>query len=223
MTRWLPRIFHAGVCRLLRIRVEILGRPASGPSVMYAANHLSYLDVPVLGRILDARFVAKQDVAGWPVFGALARLQRTVFVSRSPRAAPVAAAQLREALLDRDRLVIFPEGTTSDGKSVLAFKPGAFLSLERDPPPGLVVQPLSIQLVSVDGAPASGAGVRDLYAYHADMQLLSHLLGFLRLSGARLRLTFHPPIPALPARSRKDWARQLHQRVASVIAPEPPP
>src|SRR3954451_4329686 len=83
--RWVatfPRFYHRCCCRILGIRVRAIGRPVAARPVLFAANHVSYLDITVLGSLLDASFIAKTEVAGWPLFGWLARLQRSVFIDR---------------------------------------------------------------------------------------------------------------------------------------------
>ena len=97
------------------------GTPAPRPC-LFAANHTSYMDIAVLGAILPASFVAKKEIAAWPVFGFLARLQRTVFVERKARHAKVQSDLISTRLAALDNLILFPEGTSGDGIRVLDFK-----------------------------------------------------------------------------------------------------
>jgi 1-acyl-sn-glycerol-3-phosphate acyltransferase len=184
---------------------------------VYVANHLSYLDVSVLGSLLHARFVAKEEVAGWPVFGALARLQRTLFVSRvSTRAAGVVSA-MEAAIAAGDALILFPEGTTSPGHRVLPFKSSAFAALAGA---SLRIQPVTLVLEAVDGqAVEAGPGPRrDGYAYHGDAVLGPHLLAFMRGSGATLRVVFHAPIDAAATPDRKLLAQLAWRSVDAGLA-----
>lgn len=212
----LPALFHRLVCVVLGLRVEVRGTPVASSHAVFISNHLSHLDIPVIGSVLRACFVAKDDIRDWPLFGPLARLQHTVFVSRNPRRVAEVASALGAALAEGHRLVLFPEGTTSDGNSVLPFKSSVFAVLADPALRQVVLQPMTLELLAVDGKSIAGGGDRDRdrYAYHGDMQLLPHLLAFMRGSGARLRLTLHAPLPDVAGMSRKALATLAHARVS---------
>jgi 1-acyl-sn-glycerol-3-phosphate acyltransferase len=210
---WLPRRFHAAFARLLGLQVEYVGEPVQGQGVVHLSNHLSYLDVSILGARLATRFVAKQEVHGWPLFGLLARTQQTLFVSRARQRAAETTQQLARALDGPHGLLLFPEGTTSDGATVLPFKAGAFAALVGTK---LRLQPVRIELLAVDGTDIASGGDRDLYAYHGDATLLPHLWRFLRGRGARLRVSFLAPLPAEPVSDRKQLASDAWSAVAGV-------
>lgn len=206
--------FHRWVCAVLGVDVAIRGTPARAAQVVFACNHLSYLDVAVLGSVLRATFVAKDDVRGWPLAGVLARLQNSVFVSRDPRRAPEVVAAMRAALAVEHRLVLFAEGTTSGGSRVLPFKSSAFAPLTDPALQDVAIQPVTIELLAVDGRAIDDGGDRDRYAYHGDATLLPHLVGFMRGSGASVRMTFHAPLQRLPDDTRKTLAASAHASVA---------
>lgn len=201
----LPLRFHAAFARILGLHVDYRGEALEGHGVVHVCNHLSYLDVTALGQRVRTRFVAKEDVRAWPLFGLLARTQQTVFVSRARVRAGDSGAALTGALDGTHGLLVFPEGTTSDGATVLPFRAGAFAPLAAWP--GLRVQPVRLSLISVDGVPAGQGGDRDLYAYHGDATLLPHLWRFLRTRGASLRVEFLPPIAVGTQSDRKQLAR----------------
>lgn len=185
---------------------------------MLVANHVSYLDVPVLGALIDATFVAKNEVARWPVLGALARLHETVFITRSRGDAPRQCRTLGRRLAADKALVIFPEGTSSDGSRVLPFKSALFAVAEHRPDSAdLFVQPVSIAYTRyADGRPLIGP-LRDYYAWHGDMTLLDHLLTVFGLGGACVEVAFHEPLPASAFASRKDLARRCQTIVAEGV------
>ena len=214
---WLPRRFHAGFAAILGLRVRYLGEPLEGCGIVHACNHLSYLDVQVLGRRLRTRFVAKEDVRAWPLFGLLARMQQTVFISRARQRAGEVGAALAEALGGDHGLCLFPEGTTSDGARVLPFKSSVFAPLLTAT--DVVVQPVRIELLSVDGRDIAAGGERDRYAYYGDDSLVPHLWRFLRGRGAELRVHFLPPIAVAAVPERKALARAAWAAVAGVGAP----
>lgn len=214
--------FHRWVRAVLGMRVAIRGTPARAARVVFACNHLSYLDVAVLGSVLRATFVAKNDVRGWPLAGVLARLQNSVFVSRDPRRASEIVEAMRAALAVEHRLVVFAEGTTSDGSRVLPFKSSAFAALTDPALEDVAIQPVTIELLAVDGRAIDDGGDRDRYAYYGDATLVPHMVGFMRGAGASVRLTFHAPLQRLPDDTRKTLAARAHARVAQSNARDHP-
>ncbi|MBV8779576.1 MAG: 1-acyl-sn-glycerol-3-phosphate acyltransferase, partial [Alphaproteobacteria bacterium] len=110
-TRSLPRFYHRRSCRILGIDVRAIGAPAAERPLLIASNHTGYLDIAVLGSLIEGSFVAKSEIAGWPLFGALARLQRSVFLDRSRKGA---TAEVNAVVADRlahgEAIVLFAEG-----------------------------------------------------------------------------------------------------------------
>src|SRR5205823_2340151 len=110
-----PNRYHRFLCRLFGIRVTVIGRPIQSCGVLMLANHTSYFDILVFSAVARVSFVAKHEVAQWPLFGTLARLQETVFIERERRSQTVEARDLiRKRMLEGDALVLFPEGTSDD-------------------------------------------------------------------------------------------------------------
>ncbi|MGB9645704.1 MAG: lysophospholipid acyltransferase family protein, partial [Stellaceae bacterium] len=110
-TSTLPVFYHRWCCRILGFRIRVIGTPSSERPVLYAANHVSYTDIPVLGSIIPGSFIAKSEVARWPFFGWLAKLQRSVFVDRRVRSSVAQRDAIGKRLADGDALILFPEGT----------------------------------------------------------------------------------------------------------------
>lgn len=220
----LPRLFHRFCCAVLGIGVRIEGQPSRAKQTLWVTNHISYLDVAVLGSFLRCAFVAKDEVRGWPVFGLLARLQRTVFIGRRRAGANEALDTLGQALAEGSSLVLFAEGTTSDGRAVRAFKSPVFALLRASAPPGLVVQPVTLR-VERDGEFAGNRSAPPRhYPYIDDDVLVPHLAHFMRGGSTKVTVVFHPPIDAseLPA-DRKQTARELHATVAAGLDSGPAP
>jgi len=215
-----PGMWHRAVAVILGIKIIVEGQPVQDRQVIYVANHLSYLDITVLTTIIPSSFVARGDVSGWPIAGLLARLQQTVFISRNRQDILEAKDGIAEAIASGRRLIIFAEGTSSDGSVVLPFKSSLF-SLAMDNPAGrkLMVQPVTLSLLEVDGRPATDTGVRDLYAWHGDMTFPPHFLQFVRLRGARIRVTFHPPRDAAQYSDRKALCADCHGDVTRGLEP----
>lgn len=214
----LPRLMHRLLCRVVGLRVQVVGQPVFGGATAWVGNHLSYLDVPVLGSLGPMRFVAKQEVAAWPLFGWLANLQGTIYVSRRPRDAGAAIASFAEALAGGGVVVLFAEGTSSDGSAVLPFRPSMLQALMAPP---LVdarvrepaVQTFSLRLQAVDGRTTDNSRIRDLYAYYGDAVLVPHFRRFLRLRGARMQVVFHPPVAPSDFPDRRALAANLQRQV----------
>lgn len=152
-----PRHFLRGAGRACGMRVKTAGTPRRG-HVFYVGNHLSWIDVPALGGITGTAFVAQDGIADWPVFGWLSRLNNTVFVSRTDKMQVGAqVADLRTAIARHNMLAMFPEGTTTDGRSLLPFKAPLFAALDP-PPPGMLIQPVLMDFDAV-GKDLSWIGV----------------------------------------------------------------
>ena len=143
----IPRFYHAGCARLVGIDIVVRGAPAAPGPVLVVSNHSSYLDITVLGALVKGSFVAKSEVAGWPMFGFLAKLQRTVFIERKARSTTARQRDdMKARLEDGDTLILFPEGTSSDGNRTLPFKTALFAVAGTR----IGGRPVTVQPVSVD-------------------------------------------------------------------------
>lgn len=206
------------VARVAGLRVRPSGEPASGDlPVVYLANHVSYLDIPAVGALLPAAFVAKSEVAGWPLFGHFARLTGTVFVPRRALRSADQVQLLRGRLARGESLILFPEGTHSDGADVLPFKSSLLASVTEETTGVAVrVQPVSVAYTRlVTGEPLTGER-RGLYAWLDFDDMLPHLWRALGCVGAEVRVHFHPPLPPA-AVSRKALARQAETAVRAGV------
>ena len=136
-----PMLFLRYTAWVVGARVQVRGTPLRR-DVFFIANHVSWVDILALAGATGTAFVAKYELSQVPVIGWLCRLNRTVFVKRENR---MDVAQqinaLKEALADNWSVTVFPEGTTTDGKSLLPFK-SSMLSVLEPPPPGVLVQPV---------------------------------------------------------------------------------
>lgn len=211
-----PVFYHRICCRILGLRVRRVGRPVAARPVLFAANHVSYLDIEVLGSLIPGSFIAKNEVAGWPLFGWLAKLQRSVFVDRQVRTTKQQHDAIAERLAAMDALILFPEGTSGDGNRVLPFKSALFGVAETGAAP-LAVQPVSIAYTRLDGMPI-GRRYRPLLAWYGDMALAPHLWRVLGLGSVEVVVEFHPVTSLAECGSRKALARYCHERVVRGVA-----
>ncbi len=230
-SRTLPRFYHRGCCRILGFRLRAIGTPTAARPVLFASNHVSYTDITVLGSLIVGSFIAKTEVASWPLFGWLAKLQRTVFVDRRARSTRLQLEAMTRRLAAGDALILFPEGTSGDGNRVLPFKSALFSAAEPTPAIGPVaVQPVSIAYTRLDGMPL-GRLLRPFFAWYGTAELTPHLWRMLGLGTVEVVVEFHPPTLVADCGSRKALARYCHARVASGMAaalagrpqPVPPP
>jgi len=219
----LPRLWFACLRKAMGIRVEVVGTPRSGGGTLFVGNHISHFDIVVLGSLLHARFIAKNDMERWPGMRRLGALAQTLFISRRRiDAANVAAAVAAQIRPDHD-VVLFAEGTTSSGERVAPFKSSLFslfLGGDANARPW-TLQPFTMDILSVDGRRLAHGGERDAYAFYGSMQAGAHVLRFLRASGAAVRVTFHAPLAIAPGTDRKALAQQVHGIVASALAAQP--
>ncbi|MGH7154878.1 MAG: lysophospholipid acyltransferase family protein [Acetobacteraceae bacterium] len=213
---WFARRYWATFCRLLGMRVRVLGAPAAGPRpVVFVSNHSSWVDVPVLGGQLNACFVSKGEVGTWPLVGAIARLGRTVFISRQ-RGATARERDFRRARRAAgDNLILFPEGTTSDGSRVMPFRSAFFAVAEGQDPP--LLQPVSVVYDRLSGLP-TGRATRPVFAYYGDMDLASHYWRLGRHRGLRVTVLFHAPLDPSAFANRKELAQAVWRIIAEGAA-----
>ena len=210
---YLPVWFHRGLSRSLGIRIRTHGQPARRGKVLYIVNHISWADVPALGARIHASFVAKSEVAGWGPVGWLASFAHTVYVARERRAS--AATQKNDIayrLNAGGSLILFPEGTNSDGTGVLPFK-SALFSVVSDVP-GLIIQPVTLAYTRINGVPVTRRQLPDL-AWVGDTELGPHALGFMGLGRVTAEILFHDPVDPADYPDRKALARHCHDVIAA--------
>jgi len=206
--------------RCLRICRSIVGMelkvhgvlPTKGP-VLFVSNHVSYIDIIALGSLIPGSFVARADIREWPVFGYLSTLQRTIYIERQARYARQQMEELGRRLDAGDQLILFPEGTSSDGNKVLPFKSSLFGVAEATVDGRAVpVQPISIAYTRLDGLPL-GRLMRPIYAWYGDMDFAPHFWFLLGLGRFRVDVMFHEPLSIEGFASRKEIASHCERVV----------
>lgn len=228
-----PNSYHRFMARLFGIRIKMIGKPLRGEGVLIVANHTSWLDIVVFSAIGQLSFVAKSEVATWPLFSTLAKLQETVFVERARRhATGQARDQIRDRLLAGDTLVLFPEGTSNDGNGVLNFKSALMGAVEARVDDGqggqraVRVQPVSTAYVGLHGMPM-GRENRPLFAWYGDMELVPHLWEALKTGPVDVIVEFHQPIDVDQVGGRKALAARaeaiIRRGQARALAGQPGP
>ena len=213
VSRTFPRVWHRMCRRVIGMEVEVRGRPLVEGPALFVANHISYLDITAIGSEVDASFVSRADIREWPIFGYLSTLQRTIYVDRQPKYARQQMTELARRLAEGDRLILFPEGTSSDGNSILPFKSSLFAAAAlRVDDAAVPIQPISIAYTRLDGLPL-GRLMRPLYAWYGDMEFAPHFWQLLGYGKFKVDITIHEPVTLEAFESRKQLARHCESTI----------
>ncbi len=214
----IPRLFHVCLLRIFGMRLHVIGQPTGSAPVFFVANHVSYLDIPVLGSLLNAAFIAKSEVASWPLFGFLAKMQHTVFIERRRTRAADQRTQLQTHLAQKGNLILFPEGTSTEGVDVLPFKSTLFSIVEEAMEDiAVTIQPVSVTCTELDGLPLL-RDQRPRYAWYGDMELIPHLWNAFKKGAFTVEVIFHMPLAASSYPDRKALAAACQAAVAEGVA-----
>lgn len=215
-------LWHFMARWVVGISVTIYGSPQPGP-VLYLSNHVSWMDIVVLSRAAPLSFVAKADVAGWPVFSWLAKWQRTIFVERDKRSKTgIAVDAMTKRLESQDALVLFPEGTSSEGWGILPFKSaliGAVVATAtrmEDHDVDLYVQPVALAYTSLRGI-SLGRMEAERTAWIGDIDLLPHLWSVFTTRGFEARIVFGDPVEVNPDTNRKTLTKMMEADVLKLL------
>lgn len=212
----LPHVFHAGVCRILGIEVSSTGQMSQARPTLYLSNHVSYIDVFVLGQ-LPAYFIAKAEVASWPVLGTLAQFQNTLFIERRAGSAKKQLKVLQDHLESDNSLTLFPEGTSTNGVQVEAFKSSLLEAANLPSAKRVAIQPVTVAYTHYNGELINNQQTRDHYAWYAKMPFLSHFLGLMPRKKVRAKIHFHPVCYIDQFSTRKECAKHCETLVAEKL------
>ena len=228
-SRRFPHWYHRRVCGLLGIRVRVEGLLAADTPVLLVANHTSWLDIVVISAAAPVSFIAKKEVGSWPFVSWLARLQRTVFVDRKRRTSTGdTAGEMIERLEAGDTLVLFAEGTSSDGNRVLPFKTSLLAAAKPSRGAGpanagascaaaqTVVQTLAIVYTHLHGVPL-GRSDRPLVGWYGDMDMGPHAWALLQAGPLDVTVRLGAPIALDSFADRKQLARHTEQEVRTAV------
>jgi 1-acyl-sn-glycerol-3-phosphate acyltransferase len=216
--RSIPYFYHRMLCKVIGVRIHQAGQRAPTFPLLILSNHVSWLDILIIGAVTQTVFVAKKEVARWPVFGWLAKLQRTVFIDRERRHRTGAATQeIAERLLGGDAVVLFAEGTSSDGNRIHPFRSALVGAVHHaighsTDHKRVTVQPLSLAYVRTSGLPI-GRALRDRVAWYGDADLIPHLLGVLASGAVDVTVSWGEPVAYGMDANRKVIAQRAEDAV----------
>ena len=211
------KIFFKGLVKIFGIKVNIKGKQ-SKKKVLFVSNHTSYLDIFVLGSNVDGLFVAKSEIDSWPLINKMCALGRTIFVNRNDiRKVKDQMNQITKTLKSGYSVILFPEGTSSDGSKVLPFKSSLLGVIEEKVLEEFYLQPISISYSKLDGIPLE-IKFRPFFAWFGNMDLLSHAWKFLGLGFSEVNVNFHEPKKFSHFKDRKQAAKYCHDKISLQIS-----
>lgn len=220
--RFIPQFYHRILCALMGVRIHVSGTPSTQAGLI-VSNHCSWIDISVISTVLPAVFIAKSDIAGWPLFGLLAKLQQSIFVDRQRRSKTGDVnREIARRIDDGKSVVLFAEGTSSDGNRVLAFRSalvgatGCALS-DNQAQRRVLIQPLSIAYTGYQGLPM-GRQHRGMAAWYGASELIPHLLRVLCNGGIDVTLTWGEPVRVVAGSDRKVVAKSLETSVRQMTS-----
>ncbi|MEO1205188.1 MAG: 1-acyl-sn-glycerol-3-phosphate acyltransferase [Pseudomonadota bacterium] len=234
--RRFPHWYHKRVCSLLGVRISQTGTLAGDRPVLLVANHISWLDIPIISAVAPVSFIAKKEVGGWPGVSALANLQRTVFVDREKRLeVGNTAREVKARLKSGDNLVLFAEGTSTDGNRVLPFRTSLFAAVKpsrsndkadgeranggdanNSGGPEPVVQTLTIVYTALHGVPL-GRQDRAKVGWYGDMDMVPHAWQLLKAGPLDVAIHIGEPIGLETFADRKQLARHTETEVRDLF------
>lgn len=229
--RWrhaFPLVVHKGCAKIVSARLNIRGEPrnnhipdpewSTGGPTLFVANHTSYLDITVLGSLLNANFVAKAEIKSWPIYGWCAQLSGCVFVDRRARFAMQQMKEMKQRLEAGANLILFPEGTSGDGNRVLPFYSSLFSAADTQKDGKQVwVQPVTLAYVELDGMPL-GRHMRPHVAWYGDMDIADHLWDLMGLGKVGIDVQFHKPVQLKDFESRKELSDYCRAVIAAGLS-----
>lgn len=223
LTGLMPMLFHRAVLLCMGVRLTLHGTISKDRPLLLVANHVSWLDIVVLGAVAPLSFVAKSEMRSWPIFGQLAMLQRTVFVERDERRrAGIQAGEIADRMTAREIMVLFPEGTTSDGMGLLPFKTPLFeaakIALAKSPVTEAMVQPVALRYSHLSGMPMGRAEMPHV-AWPGEIGLGESLLPIIARGAMDVAVHLAQPITMDENANRKLVAAQASAAIRQMLLP----
>jgi len=224
--------YYRVLCALLRIRVRTNGAPVRDRAVLFVSNHVSWADILVIGSMHPVAFVAKREVRDWPLVGTTAEVQHTVFVDRTRRHQTAdAVGEIVKRIAGGISVVLFAEGTSSDGNRVLPFRSALLGAVKHaaehgGTTGGILIQPMSICYTALHGIPM-GRQHRPLAAWYGDLDFLPHIKTFIARGAVDAVVSYGEAVAVEAGSDRKTLTRRLERAVRDItvatLLGRPPP
>ncbi len=207
---WFPdvvRWWHARLCRALGVHVQVTGELA--PNALLVANHISWLDIPVIGSQARIDFLSKTDVGDWPLIGWMVGVAGTLFIARGANQTGGLIPRIGERIRMGGHVAIFPEGTTTDGRQLRRFHPRLLSAGQLE---GVLVQPVALRY-------GSNVAPDPVAPFVGDETLVSHLIRLARHPGLQVRIRLLPPLDGSTF-SRRHISEYCHRSIGEVLGLE---
>ena len=187
------RWYHGRALAALGVQLVERGQQSPVRPTLFVSNHNSYLDIAVLGARIEGTFVAMEQLACWPLFGLLSRLQDSVFIDRQSKSLAAQQRQIAERFDRRQNLIMFPEGASYTGTHTLPFRSSLLAVAKHEVASAPVtVQPVSVTFAKLDGLPL-GRGLRSRFGWYGDSPIASHIPAAAGLGQLTVAVEWHPP------------------------------
>ncbi len=210
------KLFFQGLRKILGIKLNISGYPIQ-ERTLFISNHISYLDIIILGANTNAIFVAKSEIKSWPLINKLCSIGKTIFVERNNRRSVKDQMLLiKKKMIDGFNVILFPEGTSSDGLKVLKFKSSLFALVDYEELKFYNIQPISISYNKLDGVPLDKS-YRPFLAWFGAMDLFSHVWKFLGLGISEVNIHFHETRKFSSFLSRKNACNFCFEKISEQV------
>ena len=208
----IPYFYHKICLRIFGIKIKTFGKVSINSPILLISNHASYLDIIILGSLFKTSFIAKKEISKWPLLGILAKLQNTIFIDRRVSSLKNQENQIIKHLNEKKNLVIFPEGTSSDGNRVLPFKSSLFNIFEKNLNSKILVQTITIVYKKINGIPMNRIERKNI-TWHSNMDLIPNIFNVLKKLSIEVEVVFNDEFLPSKEYDRKKLALHCWEKI----------
>ena len=208
----IPYFYHKICLRIFGIKIKTFGKVSINSPILLISNHASYLDIIILGSLFKTSFIAKKEIAKWPLLGILAKLQNKIFIDRRVSSLKNQENQIIKHLNEKKNLVIFPEGTSSDGNRVLPFKSSLFNIFEKNLNSKILVQTITIVYKKINGIPMNRIERKNI-TWHSNMDLIPNIFNVLKKLSIEVEVIFNDEFLPSKEYDRKKLALHCWEKI----------
>ena len=208
----IPYFYHKICLRIFGIKIKTFGKVSINFPILLISNHASYLDIIILGSLFKTSFIAKKEISKWPLLGILAKLQNTIFIDRRVSSLKNQENQIIKHLNEKKNLVIFPEGTSSDGNRVLPFKSSLFNIFEKNLNSKILVQTITIVYKKINGIPMNRIERKNI-TWHSNMDLIPNIFNVLKKLSIEVEVIFNDEFLPSKKYDRKKLALHCWEKI----------
>ena len=208
----IPYFYHKICLRIFGIKIKTFGKVSINFPILLISNHASYLDIIILGSLFKTSFIAKKEISKWPLLGILAKLQNTIFIDRRVSSLKNQENKIIKHLNEKKNLVIFPEGTSSDGNRVLPFKSSLFNIFEKNLNSKVLVQTITIVYKKINGIPMNRIERKNI-TWHSNMDLIPNIFNVLKKLSIEVEIIFNDEFLPSKEYDRKKLALHCWEKI----------